>query len=164
METILAITPGHSLDPQIAIAAAKSGELGILDLGLRNDASAVTAALDRLGNTAGAAGRWGVRWDTLRAASRGLGRLAEFLQSRPALVVLAGLKIHEMAKLRQAVNCSGRQVFLEVHDRESALAAQAAGFDGLIVKGHEAGGRVGKSSSFILLQELQQIKIPYWIQ
>jgi malonyl CoA-acyl carrier protein transacylase len=165
METIIAVTPNHSLDPQIAIAASRAGELGILDLGLRDDAGAVTGALDQLRGMAGAGGRWGVRWDTLGAHSRGVDRLADLLQGGVPALVLAGLKIGEMAKLRRQARRLAQEVFLEVHDRDAALAAQVAGYAGLIVKGHEAGGRVGKSSSFILLQELRgQIKIPYWIQ
>ncbi|ACB97427.1 type I polyketide synthase [Beijerinckia indica] len=165
METIVAITPWHTIDPQIAIAASKAGELGILDLGLQDDAAAITAALHQLRSMTGAVGRWGVRWDTFGADSRGLDQLANNLQGEIPVLVLAGLKTHEVLKQLKAAERLAQQVFLEVHDQDTALAAQAAGYAGLIVKGHEAGGQVGKSSSFILLQELRgPIKIPYWIQ
>jgi NAD(P)H-dependent flavin oxidoreductase YrpB (nitropropane dioxygenase family) len=56
-------------------------------------------------------------------------------------------------------------VVLEVHNLAGALAAQEAGFDGLVVKGHEAGGRVGDESAFLLLQRLHgRLTIPYWVQ
>ena len=47
METIIAITPGHCLDPQIAIAARKAGGLAILDLGWKNDAASISAAITK---------------------------------------------------------------------------------------------------------------------
>lgn len=165
METIIAITPAHSVDPRIAIAAARAGELGILDLGLRGDAEAISVALGKLRTAASDRGRWGVRWDTLGAKSRGIDRLAALLDSPVDVLVLGGLEGDEPARLRKAAKRLARQILIEVHDREGALEAQSAGYDGLIVKGHEAGGRVGKSSSFILLQELRgQLEIPYWIQ
>ncbi|MGA8169348.1 MAG: beta-ketoacyl synthase N-terminal-like domain-containing protein, partial [Methylocystis sp.] len=171
MNTIIAITPSYSItpnrscDPKIAIAACRAGEIGILDLGWRDDDLAITAALEEMRAKAGAVGQWGVRWDALGDESRGLGRLAEILRNPVDIVVLAGVTPQTAAKSRKAAKRLGRRVFLEVCDKDFAIAAQAAGYDGLIVKGHEAGGRVGKSSSFILLQELRgQIKIPYWIQ
>ena len=165
METVIAITPGHCLDPQIAIAARKAGGLGILDLGWKNDAPSISAAITKLRETGGAAGRWGVRWDAFGGQPEGLGRIAEFAECQAEVLILAGLNLDEFARLRKPAKRLARQVFVEVCDRDAALAAQAAGYDGLIVKGHEAGGRIGKSSSFILLQELQgQIEIPYWMQ
>lgn len=165
MQTVLAVTPAHVLDPQIAIAASRAGELGILDLGMRDDTSGVAAAIGQLREKAGTAGRWGVRWDTLGAKARGLERLAELLPCSVPVLVLGGLAIEEAVRLFPAAKRLAEQVFFEVSDGKAALKAQAAGYSGLIVKGHEAGGWVGKSSSFILLQELrEQITIPYWIQ
>lgn len=165
METIIAITPAHSVDPRIAIAAARAGELGILDLGLKSDAETASAALDKLRTMVGDRGRWGVRWDTLGAKSRDIDRLAALVEGPIDVLVLGGLGGDEPARLRKAAKRLAKQIFVEVHDREGALKAQSAGYDGLIVKGHEAGGRVGKSSSFILLQELrEQLEVPYWIQ
>ncbi len=58
-----------------------------------------------------------------------------------------------------------RQVILEVFTAQQALLAEAAGFDGLIVKGHEAGGFVSADSSFLLLQQLNgRLSIPFWLQ
>lgn len=70
-----------------------------------------------------------------------------------------------MTALRKRTKAIARRVFIEVYDLPSAQAAIAAGCDGLIVKGHEAGGSVSRHSSFILLQELKgRLSIPYWIQ
>src|SRR5579884_538235 len=145
MQTVLAVTPAHVLDPQIAIAASRAGELGILDLGMRDDTSGVAAAIGQLREKAGTAGRWGVRWDTLGAKARGLERLAELLPCSVPVLVLGGLAIEEAVRLFPAAKRLAEQVFFEVSDGKAALKAQAAGYSGLIVKGHEAGGGVGKS-------------------
>ena len=48
---------------------------------------------------------------------------------------------------------------------DEALAAEAAGADGLIAKGNESGGRVGESSAFVLLQKLvERVATPIWVQ
>ena len=62
-----------------------------------------------------------------------------------------------------AVHASGRLALADVTSRNSAEAAIAAGFDGLIASGDEAGGRVGPSSTFILTQELLALGgTPVW--
>jgi acyl transferase domain-containing protein/NAD(P)H-dependent flavin oxidoreductase YrpB (nitropropane dioxygenase family) len=79
--------------------------------------------------------------------------------------VLAGQQPAELPRFRELTRRIARQVFVEVHDLESARSAIAAGYDGLIVKGHEAGGLVSKHSTFILLQELHgKLNAPYWVQ
>ena len=48
----------------------------------------------------------------------------------------------------------GRQALCEVTSMAQAEAALVGGCDGLIAVGHEAGGRVGTDSAFILLQAI----------
>ncbi|MEW6221243.1 MAG: SDR family NAD(P)-dependent oxidoreductase [Thermodesulfobacteriota bacterium] len=56
-------------------------------------------------------------------------------------------------------------VIAEVCDEAAALAAQAAGADGLLAKGNEAGGLVGEETAFILLQRLlDRVSLPVWVQ
>ena len=52
----------------------------------------------------------------------------------------------------RAINQSGRLVLSEVTSKAEIRRAIAAGVGGLIVAGHEAGGRCGSDSSFVLLQ------------
>ncbi len=165
MERIIAITPTHLCDPQIAVAACRAGEMGILDLGLQNTPHAMASALDKLASLVGKNGRWGIRWDTIGAASRAPARLAQYVQHRVEVLVLGGVPAIELGQTREEAKRVANQVFLEVYDLESARAAQTAGYDGVIVKGHEAGGRVARLTSFMLLQELREkLDIPYWIQ
>ncbi len=165
MEKLIAITPSHCLDPKIAIAACRAQGLGILDLGYRNDPTPLTSLIDRLAAACtDHAGRWGVRWDTLGLPQRGLDRLAQILLRPVPVLVLAGLGPADWAMLRKQTKRLARQLLIEVHDLPTARAA-AAHCDGLIVKGHEAGGFVSRHAAFVLLQEFSgQLTIPYWIQ
>ncbi len=52
----------------------------------------------------------------------------------------------------RTVNESGRLVLVEATTREEVRRAIASGAAGVIVSGHEAGGRCGSDSSFVLLQ------------
>ncbi len=165
MVSNVAITPEHCLDPQIAIAACRAGEMGILDLGFRGNRDATIAAIDRLAASAGRAGRWGVRWDTLGSPERGVESLSELLPRRAPALIIAGLKAPDFQPLKKSADRLARQILVEVYDLPSAQAAAAAGCDGLIIKGHEAGGWVSRQSTFILLQELRgRLDIPYWVQ
>ncbi|NTV10934.1 MAG: erythronolide synthase, partial [Zoogloea sp.] len=116
-----------------------------------------------------------MRWDTLGSAVRGLEQLSALLARRVPILVLAGLRpddlsfadltSSELVSLKKKIKRLARKIFVEVYDLRTALAAEAAGCDGLIVKGHEAGGWVSRHSSFVLLQELRgRLRIPYWIQ
>ena len=163
---VIAMTPSHRLTPEIAIAACRSNACGVLDLGVQNAPADIKAALADMTHAVGNAKHWGIRWDTLGAESRGLASLSEILGGRVQfpLLVLAGIRADELQSAHDAAKRLGRAVFLEVQDVPSARAAQAAGYDGLIVKGYEAGGRVSQHTSFMLLQELHnQLDIPYWI-
>lgn len=165
METLIAITPAHCLDPQIAVAALKAQGIGILDLGYRETPDALPSVMDTLASAAGESAQWGIRWDTLGSPARDLTRLSERLPYQVPILVLAGLNPAELTALRKRIKTIAHRVFIEVYDLSSAQAAIAAGCDGLIVKGHETGGSVSRYSSFILLQELKgRLSIPYWIQ
>ncbi len=175
MTTHIAVTPARVLDPGIAIAACRAGGIGILDLGCGDDTQEIRAAVDRMARGAGACAQWGVRWDALGSTSRGLERLQEVMPQRAPILILAGLRpddlvfsglnLKQRAGLRKQLRRIARRIFVEVGDLRAALAAEAAGCDGLVVKGHEAGGWASRHSSFILLQELRgRMRVPYWIQ
>lgn len=175
MLTNIAITPGHCLDPHIAIAACRAGEMGILDLGYREPPEAVKPVINKLAFSAGRRGQWGVRWDTLGASFRGVENLLKFIPQRMPVLIIGGLrardlqfaelKLRELVNLKKKVKGLARQILVEVYDLQSAQMAITAGCDGLILKGHEAGGWVSQHSSFILLQEFYgKLSVPYWIQ
>lgn len=164
MERVAAISPGHFVDVGVVIAASRAGGTGIFDLGFANASQEVSAALDMIRSQA-APGKWGVRWDASHSGFETVSRFKAVLNGAAPVVVLAGACGQEAAALLRGLRDLAGFVALEVGDLPAARAAQDAGFDGVIVKGHEAGGRVGKSPSFILLQELRDaLRIPYWIQ
>ena len=83
------------------------------------------------------------------------------------LLVLAGQTDDESrlaalcAAARELADC----IHLEVYRLTEAEAAERVGFDGVLVKGNEAAGRVSQDSSFLLLQQFHnRLKIPYVIQ
>ena len=87
---MISITPSHVLDPDIAIAASRAGNMAILDLGYSDPLGRVAPVLDRLASCSCPGAQWGIRWDTLGLASRGLNHLAELLHRPVPTIVLAG--------------------------------------------------------------------------
>ena len=114
----------------------------------------------------GESDRWGVRREAfdrvdLAASLSGLSKLAT-----PYLVLsVADYDFGALLGFRAACSSVAQRVFLEVYDIEQAIAAEQAGFDGVLLKGHESGGRVSRWSSFLLLQKIQgKLRIPFWLQ
>ena len=74
----------------------------------------------------------------------------------------------EAAPLEQAIKLLrpfNIHTFLECTSLEEAQWGERAGVDGVIAKGHEAGGRIGNETTFILLQRcLRNLHIPIWVQ
>src|SRR5262245_48366847 len=158
MSPILACTPSQRCDAKLAIAAARFGETGILDLGYTNSLEGVTHSLASLTHHVGVkSDRWGLRWDMLGSADRHPAILQSVLGSQLApLLLLDGVPDDTDSRrvVLQEARQLARRVFLEAHSLTEALAGQEAGYDGVIIKGHEAGGWVGEESTFLLLQRL----------
>jgi acyl transferase domain-containing protein/NAD(P)H-dependent flavin oxidoreductase YrpB (nitropropane dioxygenase family) len=161
----LMITPSHRCDAALAIAAARAGETGILDLGQDANRQVREAALRSLARHA-TAGRWGLRWDAFGRPDL-LGQLSDLLgKEQCPVLILAGLAgIESLRRALEQARQVASHILLEVSSLAGALAAQETGFDGLVVKGHEAGGWVGEESTFLLLQRLHgRLSVPYWAQ
>lgn len=171
MPAIIAITPQHRIDPGIAIAACRAHALGLLDLGIRAQDDAGAAAIHALRMAVPAGVLWGLRCDLFDGAAALLKPLElqvnhdrASLADKPVLL-LAGVARDELKTLLKAARRFAGQVLLEVCNLQDAIAAQHAGFDGLVFKGNEAGGRVSQRSAFILAQEVAgKLVIPYWIE
>ena len=58
----------------------------------------------------------------------------------------------QLADVAQLIQGANRIAIAEVTTRADAALARQAGFDGLILSGHESGGWCGAESSFVLLQ------------
>src|ERR1700722_2872863 len=146
-------------DPGPAVAAARAGAQGILNLehlGSSKVAAEVTARAVQLAPRA--KGELGVRI----AASESWA--PEFLRSLPdgiAFVVVAADESANYASLTSAAGA--RRCLLEVTSSTQATGAREAGFSTLIAKGHEAAGYVGEESTFVLVQRLlAEHDLPVW--
>ncbi|MES2759878.1 MAG: SDR family NAD(P)-dependent oxidoreductase [Pseudomonadota bacterium] len=164
---VIALSPQQRLAPQIAIAACRAGALGLLDLGVRAFDADTRLAVAAMLRSTSPSEQWGIRCDLFDAASSALADLAgQIGLAAPApVLLLAGVRADELGQACTLARALARTVMLEVRNLQEALAAQRAGYDALILKGSEAGGRVGQQSAFMLAQECAgKLDLPYWIQ
>ncbi|MBW5482424.1 beta-ketoacyl synthase N-terminal-like domain-containing protein, partial [Streptomyces bambusae] len=141
-DLVVAVSPFEEPHAPIVLAAERAGALGLLDLG--RDAAAAGRALTEL--TARLRGPYGVRVPV------GCPVGPDGLPPDVDTVLLADPALHRAPRPWAADG--GRRVWAEVVSREEAVAAVAAGAAALVAKGHEAGGRVGGTTTFVLLQQL----------
>ncbi|WZO99323.1 SDR family NAD(P)-dependent oxidoreductase [Isosphaeraceae bacterium EP7] len=156
---LIVLTPPGSPDPSLAIAGSRAGAIGVLNLEFADDPDAALAALARLGRHG--RGRIGVLLDgadeILLAAVLGL--------APPGLhaLLLAGTPPGRLRRAIGLIHQAGRKAYIVVFGVDEAQAAEAAGADALVAKGHEAGGWVGEETTFVLLQSLlSRPTIPVW--
>lgn len=168
MTPILVASPAHRLCASISIAANRAGETGILDLGYGADVVAQREEIASLRLHSRNSDHWGVRWDCLESPGRSLERLQALLDdARVPILILGGITSEELsvATARQQTKHLADRVLLEVTTLEQARWAEQTGFDGIVVRGFEAGGRVSFETTFCLLQRLsEKIGIPFWVQ
>ncbi|WP_258053991.1 type I polyketide synthase [Streptomyces sp. INR7] len=154
-DLVVAVCPFEEPRPGIVTAAERAGALGLLDLG--RDADAARRALAetgrRLGSTSpgpgASAGRYGVRIPAHCPVDPG------DLPAQVDTVLLADPAVFTPRRVADWAAAAGRpRVWAEVTGPAEAAAAAAAGAHCLVAKGHEAGGRVGASTTFVLLQRL----------
>ncbi|MCX5582663.1 type I polyketide synthase [Streptomyces erythrochromogenes] len=162
-DLVVAVSPFEEPRPRIVTAAERAGALGLLDLG--RDASAARRALAELGRRLGGAspgtgaspgsgaaagaGRYGVRVPA--GCPLGPGDLPPEVDT----VLLADPASLTPGRVADWAAAAGRpRVWAEVTTLSEATTAVAAGAHSLVAKGHEAGGRVGGSTTFVLLQQL----------
>ncbi|HET9257884.1 MAG TPA: beta-ketoacyl synthase N-terminal-like domain-containing protein, partial [Pseudonocardiaceae bacterium] len=147
-ELVVGITPFEEPNAPLAVALARAGALGVLDLGRDGDrARAALADVRRWWS-----GNFGVRVPAGCPVS-----LLDELPEQVDVVVCGS------GSAPTAV--PGRRMVREVTSVAQAHAALRGGGSGLIAKGAEAGGRVGAVTTFVLLQQLLAdpgIRVPVW--
>ncbi|GAA4966674.1 hypothetical protein GCM10023205_34150 [Yinghuangia aomiensis] len=149
-DLVLAIGPFEEPNAAVAAAAHRAGAQGVVDLG--RDAAAARAALAVLARRRDRA--FGVR------VPCGCPLVPAELPDGADVVVLAADAPWAVSDVGP-----GRRVLAEVGSLAEARAARDAGADGLIAVGHEAGGRVGGTTTFVLLQQLTAdpgLRLPVW--
>jgi acyl transferase domain-containing protein/NAD(P)H-dependent flavin oxidoreductase YrpB (nitropropane dioxygenase family)/NADP-dependent 3-hydroxy acid dehydrogenase YdfG len=161
--SVIAVTPAGVPDPAVAIAAARASGTGVLDLTLSPGEDG-DVALDHLLSKAPRG--CGVRCEG--ADGQRISGLVERLSggdSRLGLVVLTLAAPDLLRGHIEMLRRPGVTVLVEATSADEAAAGLAAGADGLIARGNEAGGRVGDETSFILLQRvLSAYDVPIWAQ
>ncbi|MGH8901538.1 MAG: SDR family NAD(P)-dependent oxidoreductase [Egibacteraceae bacterium] len=157
----VALTLPGLADPSIAIAASRAGAIGVVDVSFVGDEQLAVGAVARLARFA--RNRCGVRLD---AGDEGIADVV--IASLPAAVSLAVLVPADRDLVRrhaELLRARGVALWLEATSLDEARLAADLGFDGVVAKGHEAGGRVGETTTFVLLQQLMaQVELPLWAQ
>ena len=159
---VFALAPVGSEGVALAAAACRADSLGLLDL-TSGRCPDPAEAFDRIGKLT--ALPFGVRTLAHELLSESLNLARNPLacshvrsgSARPSQTYWP-----EVARLIHAAN---RVAIAEVTTRAEAELARSAGFDGLILSGHESGGWCGPESSFVLLQGvLGETALPVWVR
>ncbi|UMP03667.1 type I polyketide synthase [Amycolatopsis sp. EV170708-02-1] len=143
-DLLIAVHPFGVPSARFAAAATRAGALGVLDLTSGNRAAREELDL---------AGDW---------LATGFGVRVAGSADLPAAVHTVLLAADAR---KSTVDFAGRRVLAEVTSRDEAVRAVAAGADGLVARGHEAGGRIGELGTFVFLQQLladPAIGVPVW--
>ncbi|MFA5938692.1 MAG: beta-ketoacyl synthase N-terminal-like domain-containing protein, partial [Sinimarinibacterium sp.] len=146
---VLGLAPADLGHPGLALAVARNGGIGLLDLEFARSEVQVRRNFRRLLDAAD--GRVGLRCVPEQALL--VRELVESAGARSLTVILAA-PASELAALRQAAGVRAYDVCLA-----ELLAAEDLGIaeqccDGTVARGHESGGRGSEDSTFILLQKL----------
>ena len=146
-ELVVGITPFEEPNARLVVALARAGATGVLDLG--RDAGWARAALA----------------DVCRWWTGGFGvRVPAGCPLSPAdLPERVDVVVHGSGSRWRCA--PGWRALVEVTSVAQAHAAVRAGAYGVIAKGAEAGGRVGVTTTFVLLQQLlaeSGISVPVW--
>ena len=158
---VFALAPTGSEGLAIAAAACRANAFGIVDLsfGPFRDPG---AAFDRMGTLT--ARPFGVRvhaQDILSGSVLKSGNHAPLAICIP----VRSAKSEQLPELAALIRGANRLAIAEVTTRAEAGLARSAGFQGLILSGHESGGWCGAESSFVLLQRvLAESDLPVWVR
>ncbi|WP_292999945.1 type I polyketide synthase [Nevskia sp.] len=146
---VFGIAPADAAHPGVAVAAARAGGTGLLDLEFSRDDDRSAANFLKLSEATDA--RIGLRIDIAHAALAG--RLLAESGARPLTVILTGTP-SQQAEVSALLALSGQhRVLAEVID-VTDVGHFTFAHHGLVAKGHEAGGWVGADTSYILAQKL----------
>lgn len=156
---VFVYTPPGIPDPSMAIAASRAGSLGVLDLEYTRDKRATLDAIEKLSRYA--RNEFGVKLDS--RAGKFLTEVTSGLPQQLTTVILTYSDTQILKKQVRALHLRKLRVLLEATCLEEAQIGEQLGVDGVIAKGHEAGGRVGEETTFVLLQRfLANLKLPIW--
>jgi acyl transferase domain-containing protein/NAD(P)H-dependent flavin oxidoreductase YrpB (nitropropane dioxygenase family)/NAD(P)-dependent dehydrogenase (short-subunit alcohol dehydrogenase family) len=148
------VTPFGQPQSALVVALARAGAFGVLDVGLC--ANRAHAAIASCAAAIGTDASFGIRVGDTDVVGP-----ADLPAEVSTVVVASGSALCKASLERWG----GRRVIVEVTSLGSAREALDKGAAGLVAKGSEAGGRVGGTGAFILLQQLAAaVDVPLWCQ
>ncbi len=156
----IVLTPVGLIDSAVAIAACRAGALGVLDLEFATDRMACQRELDRLARFA--PHRFGIQLPVDSTDLNGLEAASH--------LILCGTNRFSSQRWDRTAYPAGVQLYWEATSLEEAVRGLECQVDGLILKGSEAGGRVGSDTSFVLIQKWLQYarrhesRVPFWVR
>jgi acyl transferase domain-containing protein/NAD(P)H-dependent flavin oxidoreductase YrpB (nitropropane dioxygenase family)/NAD(P)-dependent dehydrogenase (short-subunit alcohol dehydrogenase family)/acyl carrier protein len=163
------LVPAMLKHPGVAIATARAGGIGILDLEFcrESDSEIAQSNWNRLINSTQPWQEIGLRLkeDRLAASQPWTGALGD----RPHWLIVADWTTDRLQEILSSLpEVQGRRILLEVKSPgqlESLKNIPSIPIAGLVARGHEAGGWVGSDPAFILAQKLSgQSEFPVYIQ
>ena len=158
---LMALSGSLTGDPSVGIAASRAGALGVLDLTFAPNIEAALSSIARFGRYGRGAG--GIMIDA--SAGQLIAAIARQFSSFLNTAIIVPTEPDHLGEQVETLRRSGLRVLLEVVSSDEAELGETVGVDGLIAKGHEAGGRVGESTSFVLLQQLlDRASLPTWVR
>jgi acyl transferase domain-containing protein/NAD(P)H-dependent flavin oxidoreductase YrpB (nitropropane dioxygenase family) len=142
----VATLPGWP-DARVLRAAARAGATAVLDLeGVTDPTSVLSTVASGLPH-----GQLAVRVDSVATW--------QIVQAWPLASLKAVLLTPDVvvsaADAPALVRAAGCEVLLECTAVDDAHLGAVAGVDGLVVKGHEAGGSIGEETTFVLVQRVR---------
>lgn len=145
---ILVLTSPERTDASLAIAACRAGARGLLNLQYALDEPSTWRELERLERYTRTAYGVQIGPDSVSLVER----LLAAPPQRLAWVLLAGGAHERAADWVARFQSAGIETLVECISLEEVRTAQSWGARGVVLKGQEAGGRVGSETAFILLQ------------
>ena len=150
-----------SMQPSIAIATCRAGELAVVDFEYARDHEAADQAIRQLNATLRAP--FGIKLSG--EATELFARVTADPPENLKTLIVASDRPSELEEQVRRLREREITTLLEATSLEEARAGASIGVDGLIAKGHEAGGRIGDETTFILLQRFRaEINLPVWAQ
>lgn len=155
------LNPARLADPAIAIAGSRAGGIGVLnaELGMAN--ADVDEALRRMARHARAP--FGLK--LFEADESTLALALAYRDEGLGYLVLDPATATTLVAARDRFRAGGGRVLVEISAWDEAMAHLAADIDGLWLKGHEAGGRIGEQTSFVLFQHIvERTPLPVYVR
>ena len=153
-------TPAGSIDATLAIAACRAGGIGVLNAEFCHDEAAVIEQLHRLARYGESP--FGLKLDASSASL--LASLIPYVERGLQWLVVDQALLASAGETLKTLRTAGIYLLGEFTAPAADPKQYEAILDGIVLKGHEAGGLVGENSSFILLQQwLGRQALPLYI-